>query len=65
MITGLTNRDYPVIQATTFFMSLVFSIVILLIDVAFAYIDPRIRSQYVKKKKKDAKKELQEIGGNA
>ena len=69
MITGLTNRDYPVIQATTFFMSLVFSIVILLIDVAFAFIDPRIRSQYVRKRKKEAEQEDEvetvEIGGNA
>lgn len=69
MITGLTNRDYPVIQATTFFMSLVFSVVILLIDVAFAFIDPRIRSQYVRKRKKENEQEEKletiEIGGNA
>ncbi|MCL2125067.1 MAG: ABC transporter permease [Oscillospiraceae bacterium] len=50
MLSGLTARDYPVILATTFFMSTVFSIVILLIDVAFAFIDPRIRSQYSRKK---------------
>lgn len=55
MISGLTSRDYPVIMATSFFMSLVYSIVILLIDIAFAFIDPRIRSQYIKKKKKEPK----------
>ncbi len=52
MISGLTQRDYPVIQASTFFMSFISSIVILLIDIAFAYIDPRIRSQYVRRRKK-------------
>ncbi len=51
MISGLTSRDYPVILATSFFMSLVFSVVILLIDIAFSFIDPRIRSQYIKKRK--------------
>lgn len=55
MISGLTSRDYPVILATSFFMSFVYSIVILLIDIAFAFIDPRIRSQYIKKKKKEPK----------
>jgi peptide/nickel transport system permease protein len=53
MLSGLTSRDYPVIQSSSFFMSVIFSVVILLIDLAFAFIDPRIRSQYVKKKKKE------------
>jgi len=52
MISGLTNRDYPVIQGTVLFMSIVFCSVILLIDIAFAFVDPRIRSQYVKAKTK-------------
>lgn len=55
MLSGLTARDYPVIQATTFFMSVINSVVILLIDIAFAFIDPRIRSQYIKRKKKDTR----------
>ena len=54
-LSGLTGRDYPVIQASTFFMSTIFSIVILLIDVAFAFIDPRIRSQYAGKRHKTVK----------
>ena len=55
MLSGLSARDYPVIMGTTVFMSLTFSIVILLIDVAFAFIDPRIRSQYIRKKAKQPK----------
>ena len=55
MISGLTSRDYPVIQGTSFFMALVYSVVILLIDIAFAFIDPRIRSRYIRKKKKPVK----------
>lgn len=52
MISGLSARDYPVILATSFFMAVVFSIVILLIDIIFAFIDPRVRSQYIRKKKR-------------
>jgi len=51
MLNGLTNRDYPVIQASVLFMSTIFCIVILAIDIAFAFIDPRIRSQFIRSKK--------------
>ena len=54
-ITALTNRDYPAIQGSVLYLSALFSIVILLIDIIYAMIDPRIRSQYSKGKK--AKKE--------
>ena len=51
-LTGLTNRNYPVIQSSVLFMSVISCIIILLIDVLFAFVDPRIRSMYVKKKRK-------------
>jgi len=51
MLAGLTGRDYPVIQASVLFMSTIFCLVILLMDIAFAFIDPRIRSQYVSGRK--------------
>lgn len=51
-LTALQNRDYPVIQGSVLFLSVVFSIVILLIDIIFAFVDPRIRSQYSRKRKK-------------
>ena len=54
MLTGLVNRDYPVIQGTVLFMSAIFCTVMLLIDIAFAFIDPRIRSQYVRRRAKKA-----------
>jgi len=49
-LTGLTNRDYPVIQASVLFLSMIFCIVMLLIDLAFAFIDPRIRSQFARRR---------------
>jgi len=62
-ITGLSGRDYPVIQGSVLFMSIIFCLVILLIDVAFAFIDPRIRSQYVKKRKKTTKEAVNSAEG--
>lgn len=50
-ITALTNRNYPVIQANVLFMSVIFCVIILLVDILFAFVDPRIRSMYVKPKK--------------
>ena len=57
MLAGLTGRDYPVIQASVLFMSTIFCVVILLIDIAFAFIDPRIRSQYVRSRRRRRVKE--------
>lgn len=55
-LSALSSRDYPAIQGSVLFLSLVSTLIILLIDVVFAFVDPRIRSQYVKNKK-TAKKE--------
>ena len=54
-LSALSARDYPVIQTSVLFMSALFAVVLLLIDLAFALVDPRIRSQYAKKKKKAEK----------
>ena len=56
-LSALNARDYPVIQTSVLFMSALFAVVLLLIDLAFAFIDPRIRSQYSKKRQKTDKKE--------
>lgn len=50
-LSALQSRDYPVIQTSVFFMSALFAIVLLLIDIVFAIVDPRIRSQFAKKKR--------------
>ncbi|MDR0876324.1 MAG: ABC transporter permease [Clostridiales Family XIII bacterium] len=54
-IAGLTGRDYPVIQGSVFILSILFSLVILVVDIVFAIVDPRIRSQVGGKKSKKRK----------
>jgi len=51
-IGALNARDYPVIQTSVLFLSVIFSIILLLVDIAFAMVDPRIRAQYGSRKKK-------------
>jgi peptide/nickel transport system permease protein len=40
---AIFNRDYPVLQAGILFLSVVFVLVNLLVDISYALINPRIR----------------------
>ena len=51
-MAGLMNRDYPVIQSSVLILSTMFAIIILLVDIVFALVDPRIRSQYTSRSRK-------------
>lgn len=51
-LSALSNRDYPVIQSSILILSTMFAVIILLVDVVFAFVDPRIRSQYITAKKR-------------
>jgi peptide/nickel transport system permease protein len=46
MVEAIKMRDYPVVQGTVLFVAVAFSIVNLLVDIAYAYINPRIKAQY-------------------
>lgn len=52
-IAALTARDYPAVQGSVLFFAVTFSLIILLMDLAFAFVDPRIRSQYSGRKEKN------------
>jgi peptide/nickel transport system permease protein len=43
VVTAITARDYPVVQGTVLFFALVFALTNLLVDLAYAQLDPRIR----------------------
>lgn len=46
MVEAIARRDYPIIQGGVLLLALTFSMVNLIVDVIYAYVDPRIRSQY-------------------
>jgi len=43
VVDAVAHRDYPVVQALVFLIALCFVVVNLLIDLAYAWLDPRIR----------------------
>ena len=47
MLTGITSRDYPVVRSCILILALFSAIVMLLVDLAYGFIDPRIKAQYV------------------
>jgi nickel ABC superfamily ATP binding cassette transporter, permease protein len=43
IMTAITNRDYPVVQAVVVWMALAFFFVNLLADMLYRYVNPRIK----------------------
>ena len=50
-ITSVRQLDVPMVMAEVLFIALITSVVNLIVDVLYVYIDPRLKSQYVKTKK--------------
>lgn len=42
-VEAITHRDYPLIQATVLFLAIVFVLVNLVVDILYAFLDPRVR----------------------
>lgn len=62
LLTGLQKRDYPVVLGSVLYISLVFCIVMLVVDIAYALVDPRVKSQMTrgaKRRKTSRKKEAE------
>ncbi len=62
LVDAISNRDLPVVRGGVVFLAILFCIVILIVDLVYAFIDPRIKSQYEgqqkKRKKKNAEKKV-------
>lgn len=43
IVTAIAQRDYPVINGTVLFFAMIFILINLLVDILYAYLDPRIR----------------------
>lgn len=52
MVDSIKNRDYPVVQGGVLLLAIVFSLANLIVDIIYAYVDPRIKSQYDRGKKR-------------
>lgn len=46
MVDAISTRDFPVVQGGVLFIAVTFSLVNLVVDILYAFVDPRIKSQY-------------------
>lgn len=52
IIAGINNRDYPIVRGGVLYIAFTFSMMMLVIDIVYAFADPRIRAQYANASKK-------------
>ena len=43
IINGITQRDYPVVQASVLVVAMIFIVINIIVDVLYAVVDPRVR----------------------
>lgn len=48
-VDSVNGRDYPMIMATTVFFSIIFILSIVLMDILYAVVDPRVRKDLIEK----------------
>ena len=67
IIQAVGNRDYPIIRGGVTLLALLFCLIVLLVDVLYAFIDPRIKAQYESsgRRRKPAKAKKKEAAANA
>lgn len=46
LLNGISYRDYPIVRGCTLFLGIFSAFVMLLVDLAYAWLDPRIKAQY-------------------
>lgn len=49
MVDSIKSKDIPMVLGSVIFMAVMFSIVNLMVDIIYAFVDPRIKSLYKKK----------------
>jgi peptide/nickel transport system permease protein len=46
MTNAIGNRDYPVVRGSVVLLAIIFSLIVLLVDLVYAFVDPRIKAQF-------------------
>lgn len=52
LVGGIGNRDINVVQSSVIFLAIAFTLIMLLVDIAYAFIDPRVKAQFAGRKKR-------------
>ena len=45
MVTGINNKNYPVVLGCVIFLSMAVCVINLLVDIVYSFVDPRIKAQ--------------------
>lgn len=56
MVDAIKSQNYPAVQGGVAFLAVVFSFLNLIIDIVYAFVDPRIKAQYSKKRVRKSRK---------
>ncbi len=49
LVDGINNRDYAVVQSSVIFLAILLVLIMLLVDLMYAFIDPRVKAQFAGK----------------
>lgn len=58
MVEAINARNYPVVEGGVLLIAFAYCVINLLVDIIYAYLDPRIKSQYSNSVKKRVQKEV-------
>ncbi len=61
-ISALISRDYTIVQGSVLYFAVMYSVILLLIDLVYTMVDPRIRSQFTSNKKWFKKVKKTDVG---
>ena len=64
VVSSIRTKDVPQVMAGTMVIAFMFCVILLIMDVAYAFIDPRIRTNYIKTKNKKSVKKKVEVRGS-
>ncbi len=52
LLNSINSRDYPAVRSSVLILALFAAVVMLIVDIIYAYLDPRIKAQYANSGKK-------------
>jgi ABC-type dipeptide/oligopeptide/nickel transport system permease component len=52
LVGGIGNRDINVVQSSVIFLAIAFTLIMLLVDLAYAFIDPRVKARFAVQKRR-------------
>lgn len=53
---AISQRNFPAVQGGVILLAFVFTLINLIVDISYTFVDPRLRESIVKKKKKKTAK---------